>query len=497
MRDAQSIPAVVEHRLVVVLLLMAALAGGCQGAPTTVIDRLHPCAVHEGPVDTLCGHLTVFENPAITSGRTIDLKIVVAPALRRDAADPLFVLEGGPGGGAASQASSLMSLFGRFQTDRDIVFVDQRGSGGSRSLDCESEDGEEATLAQLVEYSLDRFHACLKTLDADLRMYTTPLAMDDLDAVRRYLGYDQINLWGASYGARAALVYLARHEASVRSVVLDSPPDPRIPLYFPRDGQRALDRLIADCASDPACSRRFPDLGATVNIALTRASERPVVRLQHPRTGVVIEGPISRDLVAGIVMGVLYSPVLASVLPQLLADAAQGNFQGLVALALQPPSAVSGSFLSVHCSEGVALLTRDEIMREAEGTFLGLTAIDTMFKPCEFWPTGPVEPGFYQPVTSDRPVLALSGAEDPVAPPVHGELIVQTLTNARHIVIPGTGHFTSLSGCVPTLIGEFLKTAAAAALDVSCVSRLRRPPFFLDRTRGLRLQADVDRPENP
>ena len=187
MRNAPPIVAV-EPCFVGGLLLMAALAAGaCQRASTNVVDRLHACAADEGPVDSVCGRLRV-ENPVVRTGRTIDLKIVVAPALRRDAAEPLFVLQGGPGGGAATQASSLMVLFRRFQTDRDIVFVDQRGSGGSHSLDCEPEEGEETTLAQLDEQPLDRFHACLKELDADLLMYTTPLAMDDLDEVRRHLG---------------------------------------------------------------------------------------------------------------------------------------------------------------------------------------------------------------------------------------------------------------------------------------------------------------------
>ena len=129
-----------------------------------------------------------------------------------------------------------------------------------------------------------------------------------------------------------------------------------------------------------------------------------------------------------------------------------------------------------------APLTRDEIVREAEGTFLGLTAIDAMFKPCDFWPRASVEPGAYQHVASNKPVLVLSGAEDPVAPPVRGAQIVQNLKNARQLIIPATGHFTSLSGCVPALIGEFLRTADALALDVSCLGRLRRPPFFLNRT---------------
>jgi pimeloyl-ACP methyl ester carboxylesterase len=299
-------------------VLLGALALAACGSPAgSVQERLAPCAVGQGPRGGYCGVLTVDENRASAGGRTIDLKIVVAPALRRDAEpDPLFILLGGPGGGAATLALELLPQFRRFQTDRDLVFVDQRGTGASNPLDCEP---EEQKLEALVEQSMGRLRRCLANLDADPRFYTTSLAMDDLEDVRRYLGYGEINLWGASYGTTAALDYLARYETAVRSVILDSvaPRDTPFPLYVPRDGQRALDRLIAACAQEAACASRFPDLVATVEAVLRRAAERPTVRILHPRTGVPLEGPISRELIAGTILGALYAPNIAAVLPQL------------------------------------------------------------------------------------------------------------------------------------------------------------------------------------
>src|SRR5262249_14695479 len=146
-------------------------------------------------------------------------------------------------------------LFRRFETDRDIVLIDQRGTGHSNPLDCEDEHVDE-DLSAIDTYPVDRFRACLERLHADTRLYTTPIAMDDIDEVRQHLGYGAITLWGGSYGTRAALVYLKRHEATVRTVTLDgvAPPDMRLPLYMARDGQRALDRLIDACAADPVCA---------------------------------------------------------------------------------------------------------------------------------------------------------------------------------------------------------------------------------------------------
>src|SRR3954465_2625597 len=204
-------------------LAFAAIAvmftAACQHGGPAALDRLHPCEIAEGPPDAYCGTFRVFENRAAASGRTIDLKIVVAPALRRDPkSDPIFVFEGGPGGGAATLASQRVPMFRRFQTDRDVVLVDQRGTGESNPLDCAAGDDSE-DLSSVDEYPVQRFRTCLETLKADAALYTTSIAMDDIDDVRRFLGYDAVNLWGGSYGTRAALVYLKQHEASVRSVV--------------------------------------------------------------------------------------------------------------------------------------------------------------------------------------------------------------------------------------------------------------------------------------
>jgi pimeloyl-ACP methyl ester carboxylesterase len=255
------------------------------------------------------------------------------------------------------------------------------------------------------------------------------------------------------------------------------------------DGQRALDRVIADCAADAACNRRFPELRAAIGAVLERAAERPTIRILHPRTGVAMEEPISRELIAGTIMGALYSPSVAALLPQLLSDAAHGDFQGLLGLTLLagPPArgAGEGAFISVVCSEDQPRFTRADVVREAQGTFLGTTVLDTVLKPCNFWPAGAVTPDLSAPVVSAKPVLVLSGAEDPVAPPRWGALVADTLPNARHVVVPGAGHGVSMSGCVPNLIARFLETADAHALDVACLGKLRRPAFFTSVTGPL------------
>jgi pimeloyl-ACP methyl ester carboxylesterase len=472
-----------------VLVLVALMLAACQHSHQDALERLHPCQIAEGPPDAFCGQLTVFENRETRAGRTIDLKIVVAPALRRDAKpDPLFVFEGGPGGGAATLAAYRVPLFRRFQTDRDIVLVDQRGTGDSNSLDCHVEGPDNEDLSTIDTYPVERFRDCLDRLKADARLYTTAIAMDDIDEVRRYLGYETINLWGGSYGTRAALVYLQRHEDSVRSVVLDgvAPTDMRMPLYMARDGQRALDLLLDDCASDARCAAQFPRLRQTVTRLWAQLDARPEVQFAHPRTGQPVTLTVSRRLIASIVFQTLYSPEVTAVLPRLLTDAAEGRFQGLFAVAFSqdlPKGAMSdGLFLSVVCSEDLPRITAADIVREGEGRFIGTALFDTRMKPCDFWPKGIVNDDYYVPVASSRPVLIFSGADDPVTPPSWGESVAQHLSNVRHIIVPGAGHITLTRGCVPELVGRFLDEASSARLNSSCVSTLHRPPFFINYT---------------
>ncbi|MGE3958700.1 MAG: alpha/beta hydrolase [Vicinamibacterales bacterium] len=471
------------------VLTTALLAVACQQGAPGALDRLHPCAIAEGPPDAYCGTYRVFENRETQAGRTIDLKIVVAPALKRDPRpDPLFVFEGGPGGGAATLASQRIPMFRRYQVDRDVVLVDQRGTGGSNPLDCAADD-EDENLDDIDRYPVERFRACLDALQADAALYTTAIAMDDIDEVRRYLGYGQVNLWGGSYGTRAALVYLKRHEAAVRSVVLDgvAPPDMRIPLYMARDGQRALDRLIEDCAKDKGgCADAYPNLGATVDTLWTALGARPRVTLPHPRTAKPITLTISQRMIASVVFQALYSPEITALLPQLLTDASTGDFRGLLALAFStdlPKGAMSqGLFLSVVCAEDLPRISPEDIARETAGRFIGSAMFETQVKPCEFWPKGLVSSDFYEPVQSTVPVLLFSGENDPVTPPSWGEHVRASLPNSRHIVVPGAGHITLTRGCVATLVGAFLDAPDPAAVEPSCVSTLSRPPFFTSHT---------------
>ncbi len=452
---------------------------------------LTPCRLRGG-VQARCGVYPVPEDRARPQGRRLGLKVAVVPALaRKPRPDPLFLLAGGPGQAATEAFPELIAqAFERVHRTRDLVLVDQRGTGGSSPLRCPmvSPDAPLAERLASVGFEAGRLRACLAGYDADPRLYGTSVAMQDLDEVRAALGYGQIDLWGGSYGTRAALVYVREHGPSVRAVVLDgvAPPTMPISLHFAADAQRAMELLFKACAEESACARAWPELPGRFTRLLDRLDQHPALAtVADPVTGAPTEATVSRDLLAGVLRVALYQPGLPAMLvPLLIARAEAGDYGPLVALATTfdegaRDAMAEGMLLSVLCAEDVPRFTEQELLQSARGTFVGPRVARIFLDACAAWPRGEVAPGFAEPVRSQAPVLLLSGELDPVTPPAWAEEAARTLPNARHLVVPGIGHGASSVGCVPRLLWEFLEAGSAAGLDGTCVERQRRPPFFV------------------
>ena len=455
---------------------------------------LGPCPPEQRIPDGLCGAYSVFEDRDSQQGRRIDLRVVVLPALAgTPEPDPVFILAGGPGQAATEIIGSVLGGLRDVHTNRDLVFVDQRGTGKSNPLGCDlsdDEDPQEILVDPLVdaaamERTLDRLRTCVDSLNADTRLYTTPVAMDDLEEVREALGYDQINLWGVSYGTRAALVYMRRHPERVRAAVMDglAPASIRLPLHLGRDGNRALDILLADCAANDACKGAFPDLEGRLDRLLAQVDERPVSTVVlHPRTGQPENVNITRAAIASVIRTTLYSPYLSALLPLALDEASQGRFEPLATLSLGPggdgPGIYLGMYLSVVCAEDMPFITdRDRSEAERDRLF-GTRLLENFSEMCGAWPAGQVPDGYTDPVSSEVPVLLLSGNLDPITPPSWAEEVAETLPNSRHIVVPGSAHNVFSQGCLPDLIDEFFADASGEGLDASCAEDVERPNFF-------------------
>jgi pimeloyl-ACP methyl ester carboxylesterase len=477
-----------QSRSLIAVLGIFFLGGCSQNQAVPAIDKLKPCTGYDTPVDAYCGTLTVYENRATKQGRQIDLNIVLLPALRADAQpDPLFFLAGGPGQGAAKLAKTVREIFRRVQNDRDIVLVDQRGTGKSNPLACYNDDDSLRALTQSLDQALEEVKQCRAKYDADLTLYTTTIAMDDLDDVRAFLGYEKINVYGGSYGTRAALVYMRQHPDRLRSVILDgvAPTFMRLPLFFPRDTQRAFDLLVRDCEQDDGCRKAYPNLAARTTALMARLEkDQPTVHVTHPRTGERADIAIEPRLLANVIVSTLYSPMASALVPAVIAAAERNDFQSMLALAGigsggEEPNMAIGMQLSVICAEDAPRNTADELKQQADSTLFGKYVMTIQQQACEFWPRGTVDPSFYEPLHSDIPTLVLSGEVDPVTPPTWGEQAASTLSRSKHVVLPGTGHTAGGTGCGQRIMREFIEEGSIADLDTSCIAKVKRPAFFL------------------
>ena len=468
----------------------AAEASGAVAAEAARLVECHIAGIRHG---VLCGKLQRPLDPSVPQGAQIGIRYVVVPAMaRRKFGDPVFLLAGGPGQSAVAVAAATMPLFSRLNNRRDIVFVDQRGTGESAPLSCQ--DPEQETLAEQAdpERQVRLAVQCKTELlklpylrnEGDLRFFTTSIAVQDLDAVRRALGAEQIDLVGASYGTRVALEYQRQFPRAVRRSVLDGavPPDMVLPASFSQDNQAALDALLAACAAESACARDHPEL--RVHLEGVLASLPRTIKAAHPLTGRVEEFVFGKDMLLGALRNALYAPQIAAALPAAIDNASHGDFAGLIGLnsmfaSRKAMRLATGMHLSVVCAEDVPRL---HLAGDRPGPVFGNEFARFYERMCAVWPRGDVPAGFYSMAASASPVLALSGGIDPATPPRHGERVVRALgPMARHIVVANAGHGVLAIGCMGDVVFRFIDAARdrdALAVDAACAANVPRPPAF-------------------
>ncbi|PWH15816.1 MAG: alpha/beta hydrolase, partial [Anaerolineae bacterium] len=431
--------------------------------------------------DARCGVLTVPEDRANPGGRQIALNIAVIPAIKRNPApDPLFLLAGGPGQSAIETFPAILPLLYDIHESRDIVLVDQRGTGKSNPLRCLNL--EDQTLTD--EQALEQLKTCPQRLEADPRFYTTEIAMTDLDEVRAALGYEKINLYGASYGTRAALTYLRMFPERVRTLTLDAVVEADFVMFLDAaaDGQAALEAFFARCQADPACSETFPNLEQEFAEVLARLEQSPAeITIPHPLTHRPLDLTVTPRLVTNMVFNTLYVPDLTATLPVAIHAAyAEGNYIPLISTAFMLDAGLyDGMFYAVTCTEDAPLIDPAEAARRSADSVFSDRTMD-FAAVCAEWPKGEVSAAFRAPVQSDVPVLILSGEADPITPPYHAEEAAHSLSNHLHIIFPGMGHGNLSSRCAANLLRDFLQAGSLTGLDTACVAGVQPPPFFID-----------------
>jgi len=436
-----------------------------------------------------CGTLTVWEDRDAATGRTLGLNVFILEATGPDRRpDPIYVLTGGPGQGATSSAGGW--LRSPFRADRDIVMMDQRGTGESNVLLCLQPDDAPVDVFLGPIFDSARLEECVPELEthADLTKYQSPYSLDDLDDLREALGHDRINLWGGSYGTRAALVYLRRHEAHVRTAVLEAAMSLSqvMPDEMAGDAEVAIRGVIEDCLGMPDCAAKYPDLAADYAAAVEGARQPVAVRIPDPRTHDTVAATMRREGFAEALRAMLYDPNATRDVPRLLHVAATtGNYDGFATFGAARAYAVArlaanAMYLSVTCAEDIPFSDEAaEYAREA-GTFLGDARARSHYDACRVWPRGQVSPDFHDNVVSDVPVLILNGTHDPVTPPRWGADAARTLSSAVHVAVPfghhGWGGLENASACVFSIQRQFLAEPTRPP-DTDCLATIRRRPF--------------------
>lgn len=429
-----------------------------------------------------CAQVTVPADYQRPDENQYEIFVAIAPSLRENAKpDPVFVLAGGPGQSGSSIIHLLSNAMQKLRATRDIVFIDQRGTGRSGKLDCPNLKDQMFSLDE--QQSVAMFRKCVESHAVDFSHYTTANAARDLDKIREQLGYNQINLWGGSYGTRLAQTYARLFPENTRALILDGVASPeQVLAVWSKDAQAALDKLFQQCAQDDDCRAEFPNLQQDfVNAATNIKAGIPPVRLRHPRTGEWIDVPLTYEIFADTVRTTLYSPTTMAALPQLIHLAAEGNWQPMVTALLtysewtQDAMAILLTF-SVACAEDVPYIDEATIESERASGFLEGLQARTWPQLCQQVPVNAVER--HSTETIAAPTLLLSGAYDPVTPPWRAEQAMQHISSDQHIVVPQLSHGISNVGCAPKLLRDFLDKPTDK-VDDACLQSTRFPPFVV------------------
>jgi pimeloyl-ACP methyl ester carboxylesterase len=432
-----------------------------------------------------CGTLEVPENPDQPDGRQISLRVAMAPAVARSPEpDPLFLFAGGPGQAASETWVMMRPILDKIRRNRDIVMIDQRGTGQSAPMDCDPGDDSslepDIDMEQLARLTTE----CLESQTGDPRFYTTTVAMHDYELVRQAMGYGQINLLGISYGTRSAQVYMRQYPLQVRSAILDSV----VPMQLNLSSEHApmLDRAVNvvfdQCHADESCREKFPEGMAELSSLVQELRAQPrEIHFIHPLTGEQETLEVNGDILAVAIRFLNYGSETQALMPLLTHEAvSSGRLDRLAAQAMLVMSGLSetlsrGMELSVICSEDYPFMSGN---RDHTDTLLGNIMSEVLDLQCGIWPRGEVPDDFHEPLVSNIPVLLMSGERDPVTPPAYAATVAESLQNHLNLVAKGRGHAVIKNHCMRGIATDFVESADPAEVDTSCVEKILPSPFF-------------------
>jgi pimeloyl-ACP methyl ester carboxylesterase len=480
-------------RLAVIFVSLCLAAASCSGNTVKTMNppKVKSCTVQGRPAR--CGTLAVPENRLTGQGRRIKIKFVVFPASgQHRVPDPVVYFAGGPGSSAISSIPDQLPWLISLNQDRDLVFIDQRGTGGSNGLYCPAPPD---TLADksLVRSSIQ---SCLDSLRgrADLRLYTSAMAAGDTAQVLSALHYGQVNLLGGSYGATAAQVFQQLFPGRVRTMTLLSGTLLTIPIFerFPQTSQQALDSVFARCASDRACHDAFPHLAAEWAQLRASVAARPVTLSagQSP-TGTAVR--LDSTELASQVHQLLLSASTAAYLPLVIHTlaVAKNRSAALAALSRLGQAGGPGSSGGADSIIGYPIRCAEPWARFQPGQIPGPDSYYYRYSignarwwqyVCTLIPASGAAARYGPQKPSDVPVLIFNGTADPQDPPANVAGAQQLWPNSRLLLEPGQAHSIDTQTwlqCDAGLFQAFIEHANAKELNPGCLTQVAAPPFLL------------------
>jgi pimeloyl-ACP methyl ester carboxylesterase len=429
-----------------------------------------------------CGQLEVPENPNLPNGRQLAIGVALIPAEAKARPDPIAVLMGGPGEDAIGAAEIYARQFTSLLKDRDLLLVDQRGTGRSGALPCALflPDHPEASLRDL--FPVAAVEKCARTLaaQADLTQYGFDRFATDLEHVRQALGYGPLNIFAGSYGTRAAQVYVRMYPESVRTLYLGSavPLDARSPLPFAKTEDEALDRMLDACAAESACNAAFPRLRDEFREISTRLASGPI---RVTPTGFDRPVLLYGGRVAEWFRSKLYRPYSATALPWMIHRAFKDDWvpiaDGILEDARGMASDLSfGLFFAITCSEDVAFIREQDIAPQTRGTFLGDYRVRQQQAACKYWPRAPLPLHYRERVHSSVPTVFATGDADGGTPLWYTEQVAEGFPRRIEVVLRGQGH-TEWNDCVAGVYERLVAGGVVDGPSKSFCGPAPRPPF--------------------
>jgi len=477
------------------LLLTAALSPAAFANATQVTVEsefsLKSCFVHGVKTQLQCGKLTVPENWAKPQGNTLDINVIVVNAVAATAKkDPLFLIMGGPGQAGSELVGGLSKIFRKANEDRDLILVDQRGTGLSSPLVCEDSNANPYSDV-MADFALADLDKCINSYDVDLSQYNTNNAVLDFEAVRQALGYEQINLYGISYGSRAAMVYMREKPQALRSVILDGVVPPQIPVGpMGFEAARAFDILIEQCHSDEKCQGKYPNLRQDyLSVRAQLEQQTLVTTIDHPVTDKPIELKVDTTKFISSLFSLMYSVGSRELIPFVISEFSQGNYKPIAGLIASGQNKRDKIYLGMHfniiCNEDMPRADDALITKSKNNSFSGRHSIESLAKVCAHWPDFSAPSNFGEQVSSDIPTLLLSGELDPVTPPAWAELAAQGLSNHKHYIAKKAGHGLVTQTCAAKMVAQFVDNGKFEDIEGECLDKQPLPGFLLNNNGSL------------